>query len=121
MDILGCFLLLVLVRSIRFFQFIQNTGILGNQIAEHIRKSSPFVNSSDVCDKDHLRGFVLKKQAVNRNGFFWPQSFLVSVLRSSYLRKTLHCCVHTYMCTLSSHVQRIHYAAILIRFLENQS
>ena len=51
-----CSLLLILIAwGIRLFLLLQNTGILGNQIAEHVCKAAPFVNRSDVCDKDHLR------------------------------------------------------------------
>lgn len=48
------FLLILVAWSIRLFLILQNTGILGNQIAEHVCKAPPFVNRSDVCDKDHL-------------------------------------------------------------------
>ena len=55
-----CSLLLILiVWSIWFFLLIENTGILGDQIAEHVCKAAPFVNRSDVCDKDHLRASSL--------------------------------------------------------------
>ena len=49
------FLLILIAWSIRFFLPLQNAGILGNHIAEHVCEASPFVNRSDVCDKDHLR------------------------------------------------------------------
>ena len=48
-------MLILIVWSIRLFLLFQNTGILGDQIAEHVCKAPPFVNRSDVCDKDHLR------------------------------------------------------------------
>lgn len=62
-----CSLLMILIAwGIRLFLLLQNTGVLGDQIAEHICKATPFVNRSDVCDKDHLR--VPSLQQSSRRG-----------------------------------------------------
>ena len=73
------FLLILIAWSIRLFLILQNTGIFGNQIAEHICKATPFVNRSDVCDKDHLRVLSLLQSSRCRQKQILPSAFVPGV------------------------------------------
>ena len=49
------FLLILIAWSIRFFLPLQNAGILGNQIAEHVCEASPFVGTVKYYAQIHLQ------------------------------------------------------------------